>query len=113
LGIVGATLRLLLLWGPFSAAGCSALGRQRRPRSQVAHRPGLKVFDQYSVSCLGSRAEPGTCSHRDIFWVVFGGGIKGKGQRATALVDLIPIHRLVECGTGVRSIITGTMPINT
>jgi len=113
LRMVSATLRLLLLWGRFSAAGYSALGPQRRPRCQVAHRPGLKVLDQFSGSCLGSRAEQGTCSHRVIFWVVFGGGSKGKGQRATALVDIIPIHRLVECGTGVRSIIAGTMPINT
>jgi len=111
--MMGATLRLLLLWGPSSAAGCSAFGPQRRPRSQIAHRPSLKVLDQYSVSCLGSRAEQGTCSHRVIFWVVFGGGSKGKGQRAIALVDIIPIHRLVECGTGVRSFIAGTMPINT
>jgi len=113
LRMVGATLRLLLLWGPVLAAGSSALGRQRRPRSQVVHRPGLKGLDQYSVSCLESRAEQGTCSHRVIFRVVFGGGSEGKGQRATALVDIIPINRLVECGTGVRSIIAGTMPINT
>jgi len=55
--MVGATLHLILLWGAFLAAMCWALGRLRRPRSQVAHRPGLKVFDQCSVSCRGSRAE--------------------------------------------------------